>query len=258
MKVRLSIVHINHGVRDIEADLDSKFVQELCQTLGLQFYMEKLENIEKTKASENFLREKRYKILTAQREKINAKFIVTAHHRDDLLETRVIRLLQGTGLHGLKAMEIFNSENVFRPLLGFTRREIETYGLQKKLYWRNDATNKDTAKLRNWVRRNWLSVLRREHPEYLDNFVESLERIASHESSGKVSSSQPKALRLARSADLPSEEVYNYLRHFSKQRVTSRHVAEFRKRLKTQRKKFTFRLAGVDWQVTDETIEAID
>ena len=124
--------------------------------------------------------------------------------------------------------------------------------------WRNDATNFDTTKFRNWIRRNWIGSLRREHPEYLKTLASSLERIISTYTDSIEGSKGATSRTFNRSLSTTDEKVFSYLRYYGKKRVTSRHVAEFKKQLLSPRKKFTFRLAGVDWIVDKASVEPLE
>jgi tRNA(Ile)-lysidine synthase len=252
-KYKLHIVHINHNVRGPESEADSSFVGELSKQLHVSLTRKKLPKFTKS-PSENTLREGRYKLLFQAAEKLKAALVVTAHHQDDLLETRLMRLLQGTGIHGLKSMKLLSSEGILRPFISLTRRDIETYARTKNLAWRNDATNFDTTKFRNWIRRNWLGVLRREHPEYLATLASSLERIIITHKTDDLESASSKTLSRAIVSD---DLVYSYLRYHAKKRVTSRHVTEFKKLLASPKKKFKFRLAGIDWSVDQSSVEPL-
>ena len=254
LKFALMVCHIDHGVRGSESFADSQFVERLAKKYHLPFYLKILEGMASS-ASEATLREKRYEVLFEKMRKWGAAFLITAHHQDDLLETRLMRLLQGTGINGLRAMEIKSEDGLLRPFLGVTRREIEAYVQRSGLIWCLDSSNLDTRKLRNWIRRNWLGILRQDHPEYIDNLSQSLERI--------VRAQEPQDLLKSDSllnrdpVTLNDARVHGYLRRFARQRVTSTHVKEFKKRLNAPRKNFTFRLAGVDWEVTDAAVRPL-
>jgi tRNA(Ile)-lysidine synthase len=263
-KIKLHVIHVNHGIRGKDADSDAEFVRGLTRSMKIPMTLVKLRKLNPG-ASENLMRQKRYLALFANKARIGAEFIAIAHHRDDLLETRLMRLLQGTGILGLRAMTLLSPDGLLRPLLGIHRREIEQYAVQKQFRWRNDATNLDTTKLRNWIRRQWLGVLRAEHPEYVDNLSESLERIVER----NFAPQSPLADELQREpakefnrrvviqgdTDYNTDQmIYNYLRHHAKNRVVSRHIAEFKKQLRSPRKQFRFRLAGVDWVVVKNQV----
>ncbi|MDZ4678518.1 MAG: tRNA lysidine(34) synthetase TilS [Oligoflexia bacterium] len=249
----LHVIHVNHGVRGFDSDADAAFVKAQCKKLKILNSIKKLANI-KSDAGEGLLRDKRYEVLFAAQKKLKASFIVIAHHRDDLLETRLIRLLQGTGIHGLKAMVIQSKEGLLRPFLDINRSEIEQYARKKDLSWRNDATNEDTAKLRNWVRRKWLRPLRNEHPGYIDNLFESLQRIVQNNNPVTLDSVFDRKIALTFDEPKIDEKLYNFLRHHAQTRITSRHVNEFKKRLRSPQRHFVFRLAGVNWMVSLDSV----
>ncbi len=251
---KIQVVHINHGVRGPESDADSVFVSLLAKRLGVPLLKKKLGKFKKN-PSENTLREGRYTLLFKAGEKFKAPFIITAHHLDDLLETRLMRLLHGTGMRGLTAMTLLSAEGILRPFISLTRRDIEEYARSRNLEWRNDATNFDTTKFRNWIRRNWIGALRREHPEYLAPLAASLERIISTYTEAVASEGEGVSRTFNRHTASTDEKVFSYLRYYSKKRVTSRHVAEFKKQIQSPKKRFTFRLAGVDWLVDKGLVE---
>ena len=65
----------------------------------------------------------RYRLLEEQADAIGARWIVTAHHADDQLETMTMRLARGAGLRGLCGIRA-RQGRVARPLLGWRRAEL--------------------------------------------------------------------------------------------------------------------------------------
>lgn len=255
---KLYIAHINHTVRGKASDRDARFVMTLSRQMKIPISMKKLKGISKN-VGENQLRQARYTMLFELKKKLRASFIVTAHHQDDLLETRLMRLLQGTGIHGLRAMTLLSDDGIFRPFLFNTRRDIEIYAKTKDLAWRNDATNEDTTKLRNWIRRNWLAVLRNEHPEYQKNLALSLERLVQSNPIPAPASDltfDRSQLRTAHESEMDLR-IHSYLRYHGQARVTSRHVSEFKKQILSKKKYFIFRLAGVNWRVEKNLVQPL-
>jgi len=212
---KIHVVHINHGVRGPESEADSVFVGDLTKKLKVPLIRRKLGKFKKS-PSENTLRQGRYTLLFEATEKLHAPFVITAHHQDDLLETRLMRLLHGTGIHGLTAMTLLSDEGVLRPFINLTRRDIEEYARSRNLEWRNDATNFDTTKFRNWIRRNWIGSLRREHPEYLKTLASSLERIISTYTSVGGGAKEATSRTFSRSDATTDEKVISYLRYYGK------------------------------------------
>jgi tRNA(Ile)-lysidine synthase len=83
---------------------------------------------------------------------------VLAHHADDLFETRLIRLIRGTGAQGLASMQ-FCSPDILRPFLGESKNAILQYAQEAGLEWCEDPSNLDLGPLRNWLRYFWLKEL---------------------------------------------------------------------------------------------------
>lgn len=145
------VAHYDHGIRPDSAE-DRKFVQDLAQEYGLPFVYEEGEL--GPDASEETARQARYDFLGRARREHKARAIVTAHHRDDVLETAIINLLRGSGRKGLTALA--SREGMERPLLGVPKEEVIAYARKHGLEWREDPTNADTDYLRNYVRHNLL------------------------------------------------------------------------------------------------------
>ncbi|MFC1601829.1 tRNA lysidine(34) synthetase TilS, partial [Candidatus Sumerlaeota bacterium] len=88
--------------------------------------------------------------------------IAVAHHRDDLVETMLMNLLRGSGPRGLAGFGARSSAHeleVVRPLIALTREELEAYCRERRLKWREDASNQDESFLRNRVRHELLPLL---------------------------------------------------------------------------------------------------
>jgi tRNA(Ile)-lysidine synthase TilS/MesJ len=101
-------------------------------------------------ASEALAREKRYEFLHKVRAAAGAQAVVTAHHRDDALETAIINLARGTGRRGLTSLR--STDIVKRPLLHTAKSDLRDYAQKQELVWREDSTNTDSKYLRNHIR----------------------------------------------------------------------------------------------------------
>lgn len=98
-------------------------------------------------ATEAQMREARYEVLLACAASLGAKRILTAHHADDQAETLLLRILRGTGLAGLRGIParraLTPEVEVLRPMLGCTRKVIETTLQHRGLEWQEDPSNQD-------------------------------------------------------------------------------------------------------------------
>src|SRR5690606_2720528 len=96
-------------------------------------------------------------------------YVLTAHHINDDLETFLINFIRGTGLEGLTGIKPEN-EKVIRPLLKFSRREIEAFAREKKIHWREDSSNLDSKYLRNQIRNEIVPRMENINPQLLESF----------------------------------------------------------------------------------------
>uniref|UniRef100_UPI00374DA77D tRNA lysidine(34) synthetase TilS n=1 Tax=Flavobacterium sp. TaxID=239 RepID=UPI00374DA77D len=90
-------------------------------------------------------------------------------HADDNLETFLINLTRGTGLDGLTGIPEQN-EQIIRPLLPFSRSEIEEYAKENSIQWREDSSNAYDKYLRNKIRHDLVPILKELNPNFLDSF----------------------------------------------------------------------------------------
>ncbi len=93
-------------------------------------------------------------------------YILTAHHLDDQLETFLINLGRGTGVRGLTGIPA-QSAHIMRPLLSYSREEIERYAKENHLRWREDSSNKSDKYLRNDLRINIIPALKTALPHLM-------------------------------------------------------------------------------------------
>jgi len=262
LKVRLHVAHIHHGTgvhprQKRYRDRAQKLVKEWCAQREIPFFSNEPESI--SLKSEADLREYRHEHLRRWRAQSGAVFTVYAHHRDDLLETRVLRLLRGTGTFGLRGMQLRRA-GFLRPLLECSRSEIENYARARKIEFCADPSNKKTDSLRNWLRRTWLPALERKQAGAGAALARSLEILAQD---AVVESCSPVVRRAEmKGLSLPEREKFlsSYLRGLGLKNYSRRHVRELIKRidthLDTSPKITTFRMLGVVFQVTPDLLVA--
>lgn len=162
--LKLTVAHFDHGIRP-DSRVDREFVGRLAKSYRLPFIYK--EGRLRAAASEAVARTARYEFLHDVRRRQKAEAVLTAHHRDDVLETAILNLLRGSGRKGLTSLG--NSRRVERPLLKVPKSELKEYVRQHKLEWREDITNGDTDYLRNYVRHR---LLRRFTPADRDKLWE--------------------------------------------------------------------------------------
>jgi tRNA(Ile)-lysidine synthetase-like protein len=165
-ELKLVVAHFDHGIRP-DSRRDRLLVQALARRYGLPFLYD--EGSLGSAASEATAREARYTFLYKARSAAGADAIVTAHHKDDLLETAIINIIRGTGRKGLAGLR--STDDIMRPLLHLTKEQIGTYAREHGLEWHEDSTNLDTDYLRNYVRRAILPRFSGENVQSLHDLI---------------------------------------------------------------------------------------
>jgi tRNA(Ile)-lysidine synthase len=171
------IGHVNHCLRGAESDADEALVQELGQCLEIPVVSESADVAAYAKehklSIETAGRQLRLKTLSQMAEQNDCDCIATAHHKDDLAETMIHRLMRGTGFRGLCGIRpvsyVYDAEFI-RPMLDIRRAEIVQYCKGNSIQWRHDASNADVNFTRNRIRHRLLPVLEAES----DNLIDSL------------------------------------------------------------------------------------
>ena len=163
-------IHIHHGLSP-NADSWAKHCQNLCDQFQIPLIVE-LVQVDKTNGIEAGAREARYQAIKKHLQ--TQEVLVTAHHLNDQTETFFLALKRGSGLQGLGAMQqrsVLFGMPILRPLLGFTRPQLENYAQKEKLNWITDESNKDNRFDRNFLRNEILPELR-ERWAYFDLAVQ--------------------------------------------------------------------------------------
>lgn len=174
LKFSLKAFHVNHMIRGEEADSDEVFAKSECEKLGIPFESIAIDvpriAKENGESLEECGRKERQKALLSYAKENNSK-VVLAHNLDDQAETVMLRILRGTGVHGLAGMEYKRDDGIIRPLLDVRRLDIEKYCEEEGITAHIDSTNKSTEYLRNKVRLEILPELSKINPSIKDSLV---------------------------------------------------------------------------------------
>jgi tRNA(Ile)-lysidine synthase len=176
----IAIAHCHFGLRAEDADADELFVRKLAKKYEAPFYSEHFST--KAFAEENGLsiqmaaRQLRYTWFEKLRQEHNFDFIATAHHQNDTLETILLNLTRGTGLAGLHGIPPKNGK-IIRPLLCMAKDDLYDYLVEKRLAWREDASNETTKYQRNLLRHEVVPVLKKLNPNLEETIFQTSERI---------------------------------------------------------------------------------
>lgn len=180
LDLSLNVAHFDHGLRERESDRDEKFVRKLSAQLGFEYQTAKWKrNKSDGKKADNLeqaARAARYEFLKTVANNAGAFAVLTGHTMNDQAETFLMRLVRGTGIDGLTAMQSVRSldtdKNVMlaRPMLNWASREdTEAFCRWKEVKFRNDAMNADQAFLRVKIRKKLIPLLREMNPQIVSN-----------------------------------------------------------------------------------------
>lgn len=172
----ISLAHCNFQLREEESEGDEEFVIELADALDLQVFIEDFETEayanEKKISIQMAARDLRYHWFDELCQTLQFDYIFTAHHANDNLETVLINFIRGTGLQGLTGIPDKN-DCIIRPLLPFSRIQIEEYARENELVWREDSSNQSLKYFRNKVRLEVIPKLLELNPQMLDSFAKT-------------------------------------------------------------------------------------
>ena len=180
LKFTISLAHCNFSLRGKESNEDEEFVKNLGKELQMPTFTIKFETEEyaqeKGISTQMAARDLRYDWFQKIAKENNFDYIITAHQKDDVLETFLINLTRGTGLDGLTGIPEIQG-NIVRPFMIFTRNEILAHAAKKKISWREDRTNSSIRYVRNKIRHKVVPILKELNPNLLDTFYNTLENL---------------------------------------------------------------------------------
>ena len=170
LKINIFVAHINHHLRE-NSILDELFVKKFCDQNNLELIIDHLNPSKKSKnmSNEEWAREFRYKSLYTISSEFDCDYIMTAHHGNDQIETILFHLSQGTGVSGLRGIHS-ERDRVIRPLLSFSKKEINTYIDQMEIPWIEDKSNNDLSIPRNFLRHNIIKPWEKENSSLVPSF----------------------------------------------------------------------------------------
>ena len=174
-------VHCNFHLRGQESDRDEAFVRSLCDREGVTIHLSHFDTTTYAElhqvSIEMAARELRYRYFEQLRHDIGAVEICVAHHQDDAVETLLMNLVRGAGIHGLTGIRPRNG-HVVRPLLCVRRADIEDYLRSVGQDYVTDSTNLVPDVVRNKLRLQVLPLLRELNPAASENMAKTARRLA--------------------------------------------------------------------------------
>ena len=182
----IEAIHCNFHLRGAESDRDEEFCKSLCEREQIPFHTVHFDT--KTYAEvhkisiEMAARELRYNYFEQLRKAIDAEAILVAHHMNDSVETLLMNLIRGTGIHGLQGIKPRNG-NIIRPLLCVSRKEIVGWLGEIGQDYVTDSTNLEDDVTRNKLRLNIIPLFEKINPAASENIAKTALRMVE---AGKV------------------------------------------------------------------------
>ena len=165
---KISVCHINHNYHSKSLKM-SKIVSDYCNKNNIEHFNVILKKQVLNNNIESQLRKKRYNELEKIRTKINAHYIITAHHFDDQIETALMRILNSSSLDSIMGIKTLNNI-IFRPLIDVSKNEINSYAKKNKIVYGIDPTNNDISLTRNFLRKKVVPLLEKIKPNLVIPF----------------------------------------------------------------------------------------
>jgi tRNA(Ile)-lysidine synthase len=193
LPIKIIVAHVNHQLRK-ESDSEEQFVSKLCAHNGhthplsstilfapLTANIKSLSQKSKQGLEETG-RKIRYEFFNKLAKKNQAKFIITAHHADDNLETIILNFARGASLQGLTGMQELEtnsttSASLLRPLLTISKKQILDFLKFKKLKFCVDKSNNSLVYKRNFIRHKIIPLLKEINPSISDTLAKNTENL---------------------------------------------------------------------------------
>lgn len=175
----LICAHVNHNLREVSKQ-EYIFVENYCKENNIIFEGMEIKSYKNNKFTETEAREKRYNFFIEILNKYKTDILLTAHHGDDLIETILMRIIRGSNLNGFKGftkISSYKDYKIIRPLIFYTKKDIELYIEKNKIPCVYDESNKSKKYTRNRIRLDILPLLKKENKNIHKKFLELSEEL---------------------------------------------------------------------------------
>lgn len=172
-KNNIICAHVHHNHRK-ESDKEQERLKRVCIKNNITFEFMKIESYKNDKFTEEEARSKRYQFFESLIKKYDSKYLFTAHHGDDLIETVLMRITRGSTLRGYAGISLVSnrgSYNIIRPFLFITKDDVLKYCDDNKISYAKDKSNFDDDYTRNRYRKYVLPYLKNENPKVHKKFL---------------------------------------------------------------------------------------
>ena len=158
--------HINHGLIDAAMPME-QFCRDRAQAYGLEIRVDRLDLGQIDTNIEAEARQQRYHLF--EQGSAEGDCVLTAHHADDQAETFLLNAMRGSGVAGLRGIarqRNLGNALLLRPLLDFSREQLDSYANENEISWFDDPSNRDTRFDRNYLRNEVIPIVRKRWPGF--------------------------------------------------------------------------------------------
>ena len=175
------LAHCNFQLRGDESKRDEDFVNHYATDLNIPLSIIHFNTADYAKEQKLSIQESarklRYEWFAALRKEFDLKWLLTAHHADDNIETVMMHFFRGTGIKGMTGIPYLQKEqSIIRPLLPFHKSELAEYAKENNLSYVEDSSNKKEDYTRNFFRLNLLPQIKTIYPQVEDNILNNIQR----------------------------------------------------------------------------------
>lgn len=185
---RFAVAHCNFHLRGEDSDSDEALVAAWCGRNGVRYHKADFDTEQYALAHsvsiEMAARELRYDWFASLCKENGYYGVAVAHNANDNAETLILNLLRGTGLRGITGMQVetvvpvtrdeLSGVRLLRPMLSFSRKQIEEYVAANSLEYHDDRTNAETVYKRNRIRHLVFPVFESLNPSFLTTFAREM------------------------------------------------------------------------------------
>jgi len=148
----IGVAHFDHLTRNGQSTKDMKFVKGYCKKNNIEFHTRKMDKSIKYKNFHDEAHKQRYAFFN----ELGYTKIITGHHQDDNAETILLNMFNGKSVSGINDKHL----NIRRPLLAFTKTEIETYAKNNNVEYVEDISNFESQYDRNYIRNKLIPIIK--------------------------------------------------------------------------------------------------
>jgi tRNA(Ile)-lysidine synthase len=265
-QARLVMMHYHHGPGSNLKYRDD--CVELLRKLQTDHIVMEMDRSSVELKSEVEFRNARLAFFEKIKTKYNVPFYFTAHHLDDVLETRLIKIIRGTGLEGLESFEEWN-QKIFRPFFETGKSLLHSYVIDRKTSWVDDPTNQENDYLRNWIRNIWLPQLDQKMPGASENISKSLQNVINESASGldRYAEESPRYVtRIDQTISIDKAWFFSFntkdqlailirlIKESFQCGFSTNQIKEVLRRLDKNQNEHIFNVASINWVINAQTI----